>query len=131
MNIEIEQFGKILVKHVRDGAIRLTNRRLTNEPRTVLAKRWEKASLENGSKRDFAKFICPDIVDGTIATLLQAVDQGILKISYKAESGNVIDLTEEGLAELQGWYMGSEGWRQQYSSEPVSDDLSPQNPTNQ
>jgi len=62
-------------------------------------------------------------VDETLFYLLQAIDQGVLRLSYTDESGQVVDLTEAGLGELSGWYMGSGGWRARYSQERFVDDF--------
>jgi len=37
--------------------------------------------------------------------------------------GREVDLTEEGLGELSGWYMGSGGWRAMFSKERYEDDF--------
>ena len=66
----------------------------------------------------------PDCVDETVFALLQAIDQGLLRITFTGANGEKIDLTEEGLGELSGWYMGSGGWRKMYSKERFNDDCS-------
>jgi hypothetical protein len=63
-------------------------------------------------------------VDETIFYLLQAIDEGSLRIAYTAGNGKVVDLAAEGLGELSGWFMGSEGWRAKYSKERFNDDFS-------
>jgi hypothetical protein len=56
--------------------------------------------------------------------LLQAIDQGLLRLSFTSANGEIVDLAEEGLGELSGWYMGSGGWRASYSHERFVDDFS-------
>lgn len=68
--------------------------------------------------------VVPDAVDETVFSLLQAIDQGLLKLKYVSSSGREIDLAEEGLGELSGWYMGSGGWRAMFSEERYVDDFS-------
>ena len=65
----------------------------------------------------------PDCVDKTIFHLLYAIDQGAIRLSFQSQDGNFVDLTEEGLSELAGWFMGSGGWRAMYSSERFHDDF--------
>jgi hypothetical protein len=56
------------------------------------------------------KVLIADIVDDAISSVLYAVDDGLLKISFSASSGKVVDLNSESLGELAGWYTGSDGW---------------------
>jgi hypothetical protein len=63
-------------------------------------------------------------VDDTIFYLLQAIDQGSLRIAYTASNGKVVDLAAQGLGELSGWFAGSGGWRETYSKERFVDDFS-------
>ena len=65
----------------------------------------------------------PDAVDETVFSLLRAIDQGLLRMKFVGSSGREVDLTEEGLGELSGWYMGSGGWRARYSKERFVDDF--------
>jgi hypothetical protein len=50
----------------------------------------------------------PDCVDDTLFCLLNAVDQGLLQISFRSSSGKMIDLVEGGESEMGGWYMRRE-----------------------
>ena len=67
--------------------------------------------------------VIPDCVDEALFCLLRAIDQGVLTLSYTAESGQVVDLSEDGLGELAGRYMGSGGWRQMFSEQRFVDDF--------
>jgi hypothetical protein len=71
-----------------------------------------------------ASVLIPDIVDDTVFQLLRALGQGLLKLSFTSSSGNIVDLAEDGLGELGGWYMGIPGWRSTYSEERFVDDFS-------
>ena len=123
MTPEIEEFAKTLVERVRDASIQSNDRALLPTARYALAKRWAKAASQEAPE-DFARVVIPDIVDNTIFYLLQAIDQGSLKLAYTASKGRVVDLTEQGLGELSGWFAGSDGWREMYSKERFVDDLS-------
>jgi hypothetical protein len=63
----------------------------------------------------------PDCID-EVFYLLHAIDSGELRLSFVASAGPVVDLTNDGVGELAGWFAGSDGWRSQYSQERFSDD---------
>lgn len=69
-----------------------------------------------------ARTIIPDIVDNTVFHLLDAIDNGLLRLVFTDSSGRVVDLMKNGLSEMAGWYMGTGGWRAQYSQERFIDD---------
>ena len=120
---EIEEFAKILVEQVRDASIQSNDMALRSTAASPVAKRWAKAASEE-AHLDFARVMIPDIVDETLFHLLQAVDEGFLRIAFTASNGKVVDLTTQGRGELSGWYMGSGGWREMYSKERFVDDFS-------
>ncbi len=119
---EIEEFAEILVRQVRDSAIRSCDQQLQPNAGSPLAQRW-RAAMGDGTGLS-ASLMTPDCVDETVFYLLQAVDQGLLKLKFESSSGKTIDLAQDGLGELSGWYMGSGGWRAMYSEERFADDLS-------
>lgn len=121
MTPEIEEFAKRLVNHVRDAAIQSNDRALLPTARYELARRWKQAAGD-GSPEDFARVIIPDVVDDTLYYLLQAIDDGSLKLTYTASNGSAVDLTTDGLGELAGWLSGSDGWIETYSRERFADD---------
>ena len=121
MTPEIEEFAKTLVEMVRDVSIQSNDSALLPTARHALAKRWAKAASEE-APANFARVLIPDIVDDTIFYLLQAIDQGSIRLKYTASDGTVVDLTEQGLGELSGWFAGSGGWREMYSKERFVDD---------
>jgi hypothetical protein len=79
--------------------------------------------LVSSTPEDAARTVIPDCVDEAIFYLLQAIDQGVLRLSYTDETGEVVDLSKAGLGELSGWYMGSGGWRARYSEQRFVDDF--------
>jgi hypothetical protein len=81
--------------------------------------RW-KALVADSSE---VRIVVPDAVDEAVFGVLQAIDQGLLRLKYVSLSGREVDLTEEGQGELSGWYMGSGGWRALYSAERFVDDF--------
>jgi hypothetical protein len=93
-----------------------------------MAKRWRTAMSDSNSE-SLARVVIPDVVDETIAQLLLAIDQEVLNLTFKALSGNTIDLPRDGLGELTGCYVGSGGWRAMYSKERFVDDFADLDPT--
>src|SRR5262245_7742983 len=117
-NPEIEEFARLLVKHVRDHAVQSCDNLLAPHANSPVAKRWREA----GSPASIATAI-PDCIDDTVFFLLHAIDMGFLRLRFESSNGRVVDLTEEGGSELAGWYMGSGGWRARYSEERFVDDF--------
>ena len=118
----LEEFARTLVAAVRDAAIRNCDMNLRPDARNPIAKRWR---AERGDPETFGAMLAADCVDATICALLRALDQGMLRLDYRAEDGTRIDLTDdgEGRGERVGWYMGGpDGWRS-HSRERVFDDL--------
>ena len=115
---EIEEFGKLVVEHVRDMAIRACDMNLRPGTRNPAARRWR----ESGARAEALRGLIPDVVDQTIFYLMHALDNGLLRAKFIASSGKEIDLAEDGLGELAGWYAGSdEGWRGKFSDERFTD----------
>jgi hypothetical protein len=119
---EIEEFAKLLVQHVRDVAIQNCDRQLRPDAKSPVAKRWRRVLA--GAKPEIPEVMISDCTDKTVSCLLTAIDQGVLRISFTGSSGRTIDLSEDGLGELCGWYNGSGGWRAMYSKERFADDCS-------
>ena len=115
---EIEEFAKELVRHVRDMAITSCDRLLNPNARTPIALRWQQAGDDHAIRT-----VIPDAIDEAVGALLRAVDNGELRLKFVAKSGKEIDLTEDGLGELVGWYIGTGGWRAMYSGERFVDDF--------
>jgi hypothetical protein len=109
---EIEEFARLLVEQVRDPAIRGCDMNLRADTTYASAKRWKSlASTEFGdSPKDV---VIPDAVDATIARLLIAIDGG-MRLLYVASDGKVVDLSDDGMGELSGWYSV---WRDKYSTQ--------------
>jgi hypothetical protein len=118
----IEELGQLLVRHVRDVAIRSCDLQLTPQSDTPVARRWRQAALASGGAVP-AHVLIPDCVDEAILAFLRAIDQGLLPLSFTAESGETVDLREAGGGKLAGRYEGPSGWRARYSKERFFDDL--------
>jgi len=87
-----------------------------------VAERW-RALADAGDLAAAADILIPDCVDETLFCLLQAIDQGVLRIEFHASTGRALDLVNEGAGELSGRYMSTDGWRAQYSVERFVDDF--------
>ena len=118
---EMEEFARVLVQKVRDAAIQSSDREFQPNAGSPVAARWKEAA-EYNTPEAFAEVLIPDIVDDTLFYLLNAIDQELLHLKFVSISGKEIDLVEDGLGELSGWYMGSEGWRAMHSKERFVDD---------
>jgi hypothetical protein len=119
---EIEEFAKLLVQQVRDEAVQNCDMQLRADANSPVAKRWR--SAQNSGEQGIREVMIADCVDKAVSSLLRAIDQGGLLISFTASNGKTINLSEEGLGELCGWYNGSGGWRAMYSKERFVDDYS-------
>jgi hypothetical protein len=116
---EIEEFGKLVVRHVRDMAIRDSDMRLRADAKGPIAERWQ----YSGADPEAVRTVIPDVVDTAVFFLLQAIDNGLLRLKFASDTGSEIDLGEKGLGELSGWYMGSGAWRAMFSEERFVDDF--------
>jgi hypothetical protein len=118
-NRDIREFAEILVRQVRDEAIRNCDVMLQHNSAAPHAKRWRKAVVNPESLRP----VIPDVVDEAIFALLRAIDEGGLRLKFVSAAGSEVDLTAEGMSELAGWYVGSGGWRAQFARERYVDDF--------
>ena len=112
---EIEEFAKILMREVRDAAIRDCDILRRPNSQSVSAKRLQELGI--GECDAVVEAIIPECVDAALYFLLHAIDDGMLKLQYVAADGKVVDLTSEGLSEMAGWYIWPDGWRSMYSEE--------------
>jgi hypothetical protein len=118
---EITEFAQLVVRNIRDNAIRSSDNQLhAQNMNAPIAKRWREAR-ESGDIDKFGESIIADCVDDTIFYLLLAIDEGLINLSFKSSSGKNVALSDEIMGELGGWYMGE--WRSEYSSERYSHDL--------
>jgi hypothetical protein len=111
----IHEFGELLVRLVRDHAIRSADDVATN-PNGVSPIYWRWKNAEN-----MLSMAIPDTIDETLFHLLHAIDNGLIQLSFRNREGKLIDLSD-GSFGLAGWYVGH--WRAQFSQERVFDDFS-------
>jgi hypothetical protein len=118
---EIEEFAKLLVREVRDRAIVSCDSQLQAHSNGPTAKRWRE-NLTDGASKALALAMIPDCIDDAVFYLLHAIDTAALRVSFTAANGTVIDLSNEGMGELAGWFAGSDSWRSKYSEQRFFDD---------
>lgn len=117
---ELEEFARLIVRHVRDSAIRENDFRLSAHAKEPKAKRWREAASKI-TPEEFARMLIPDVVDTVIFELLRAMDEGVLPLSFTGSSGTTVDLTKDQDG-LVGRYVGSDGWCGQYAQERYAED---------
>jgi len=117
---EITELAKLLVKSIRDVAIKSADVQLyATNMKSPTAKRWRDIK-DSGDINKFAETIIADTVDDTIGHFLLAIDARLFNLSFNSASGKTVS-TNDLIGELCGWYIGE--WRSEYSSERCSDDF--------
>lgn len=114
MKTKSYEFVRQLVRHVRDPAIQESDIALRPDCTASTALRWRSLGVVR------ADVVIPDVVDSTLFWLLRAIDEGQFKLLYVPPDGEPVDLTDEGLGELAGWYLGDLA---ELSSERVPDGI--------
>lgn len=109
----IDLFGKLLVTEVRDESIRLADQILSLNPKDAVARRWRAAGVDPAT----VTTIVPDVVDEVLGVLLDAIDNERLRLKWVKDDGEEIDLSQAGMGELLGRYLGRGGWRATNSSQ--------------
>ncbi len=123
MKNEIIEFAEKYIRFIRDETISECLSQLRNNT-SPCSKRWKK-SLQTGDINDIGQELIPDIVDNALAGVLDAIDNGRIKLKYISDSNVEVDLCQEGLCEMTGYYMSSNnGWRQNFSNQRINDDFS-------
>jgi hypothetical protein len=117
---QIEEFARLLVKCVRDKAIKACDMNVRPDTTHPMARRWKSAILSSPEK--LTESLVPDSVDETIFQLLRAIDEGEIRLSVRSQNGSYVELTEVGQGELAGWYLGTDGWRAMYSEQRFFDE---------
>jgi len=113
----LDAFAESLMVYVRDLAVANCDALTLPQAKSPAALR-----MKSVAERSTIEAIIPDIVDQTLFALLDAIDQGQLPLCFRASDGSLLDLASAGRGELGGWYMGSGGWRNEYSQTRFNDD---------
>lgn len=104
----VHEFGRLLIKHVRDVAIRQCDEQLEPSTKTPVAERWRKEGFD-------PEIVVVDCVDLTLASFLAAIDKGLIRMKYRSEDGEITDLNKEGAGKLAARFLAKDGWRAKYS----------------
>ena len=118
----IEEFARLLMREVRDGAIRECDISFRPSASDVISQRW-RSLMNKDSIQELAETIIADSIDSALFKLLFAIDDGVLRLSFTASDGTIVDLKSEGGEEMAGWFMGTGGWRAKYSQQRFVDDF--------
>lgn len=123
MASEVDRFAEALMREVRDVAIDAAERRATGQVGGLLSDRWREVLATQNAPMAVRDLI-PDIVDGVLFQLLDAVDNGRLALAWEDAHGRCVSLREIGGSEMAGWLMGSpDSWRQRFSKQRFTDPL--------
>jgi len=113
---DLTRFAELLIRLVRDRAIAACDQLADGQTRGPLGDRW-RSIVEEPAAREAVKALIPDIVDQTLAELLNALDNGILPLAWRREDNSCIPLEDLGQGEMEGWLMGRVGWRNSFSQQ--------------
>jgi hypothetical protein len=114
---ETEEFGELLVRLVRDGAIAQGNLTIAPHAKGPMPERWRNLVANVASNTELIREIIPDCVDDCLAELLRAIDHEHLHLLFLTGDGKLVDLVEEGRGELEGWLLGLDGWVTTFSQQ--------------
>lgn len=104
-------FGEGLIRYVRDETIDTCDSMLRDGWKGEPGPRWRSLFPTEQSREAFREALI-DVVDQTLAQLLDAVDQELVES---------IPPSEADRGELSGWYFGD--WVGRFSKRPFHDDL--------
>ena len=115
----LRDFVKTLVTQGRDVAIHQAVASFANDFDDITDKRWKRA-LPSISPDDLRRDVIPDVVDTTIFQLLVLIENGDLELALRGEGGDWQSLQELFGYEASGEYIGTDGWREAFSTESVN-----------
>ena len=110
------EFAETLIRCVRDPAIASCDALLSGGMKGTDGERWAEHAL-NPAVKDALQALLPDIVDRTLYTMLDAIDNGLIPLAWAQTTGECGLLQEIGDSEMAGWLLGQGGWVSRFSSE--------------
>jgi hypothetical protein len=118
---EITRFVRLLVQLVRDRAIDECDRLLDGGLRGPRGERWQSYGRD-ATTREALRTLIPDVVDDTLAQLLNAVENDLLPLAWQRADGSLVALTDMYRDGMVGPFMdGTEGWRGLFSAKRFFD----------
>lgn len=116
-----ERFGRLFVEQVRDPAIVAVDDLVRREGERPDSAPWRDLLSTPGARAALAHLL-PDVVDEVLFLILDLIDNDAIDVRILGEDGSVSG-AEVGSGELGGWFMGSPGWRNEYSRKRFNDYL--------
>jgi hypothetical protein len=116
----VESFAEQLMRTVRDRSIVASDHMLSKDMETMQKQRRRPLNVDEVKKVMLA--LVPNIVDQVLFELLHAADNNDIALAWRDDRGGIQQLNELGMGEMAGWFMGSPGWRNMFSSERFNDD---------
>jgi hypothetical protein len=109
---DLDAFAQILIA-IRDAAIHdLDGLKDKNSAR---AHKW--AQIAETDPGGILEHVIPECVDQVLSQVCQFIDDGRLHVFWQRNAGDAIDMTVEGLGELEGWYASD--WRERSAERSV------------
>jgi hypothetical protein len=113
---ELNRLAELLMRLVRDEAIDVCDRLADGRMGGPDGRRWREV-LESGTPRDAVRELIPDVVDQVLFQLLDALDGNDIPLGWRRADGSWVSLYDLGRSEMGGWLMGTDSWRERYSTQ--------------
>lgn len=107
-----EAFVRLLIEFVRDPSVSTMLWVAAGGSRGPTGEAWAHADPHERVRLAIATG-----VDEVIFRLLDAIDNGVLDLCWRMESGEMVELAGSASAELGGTYVTEGGWRDRFANE--------------
>jgi hypothetical protein len=118
-HVELDAFAEALMRLVRDSAIASSMALASGEVRGLAGDRWRALAVD-ARTREALRELVPEIVDQTLFSLLDAIDNDRLSLAVQGSAGTWLPLADLGLGEMAGWLAGGD-WPRRFSTQPWHD----------
>jgi hypothetical protein len=117
----VDEFARLVMRFVRDEAVRRADALFTNNART--GQRWREI-VATAKPEAAIREVIPDIVDAAVDCLLDAIDQELLPLYFRLGEGEPVELCGANDTPMLAWYRGdSDSWLARFAKERYHDDL--------
>jgi hypothetical protein len=117
----VDEFARLVMRFVRDDAVRSADALFTNNART--GRRWREI-VATAAPADAIREVIPDIVDQAVDCLLDAIDQELLPLYFRLGEGEPVELCGANDTPMLAWYGGgSDSWLARFAEERYHDDV--------
>ncbi len=111
---ERTEFSKKIVELIRDVTIQECITFYIADPANKKRyEHWYKLQSNFNVPKELITKLVFDCVDRTISTFLNKIDNDEISFLYRTDTGRIINLYDEGVSELLGYYL--EDWRRELS----------------